>query len=341
MSFHITKNRQEGQSAGKKTGLLDAIGNTPLVRFDKVSKAVGSNVYGKLEFFNPGLSAKDRIARYIVEKAEQNGKLKPGYTLVEATSGNTGLALAMIARAKGYKCILTLKDSVSSDKIDVLRLIGAEVIICPSKVKADDPRSYYEQAKSLAASNPTFYYTDQNYNLDNQESHYASTGPEIWEQSQGQITHLVAAVGTGGTCCGTAQYLKEKNPDIKVIGVDAYGSVLKKYHETGQFDPNELGSYKMDGVGKKIIPANVDFDVIDEFVKVWDKDAAWEAREFMQTEGMIIGHSSGAVLLAIKKIKDKLGPQDNVVAILPDHGMKYYSTIFNDQWMEEHGFNRD
>ena len=340
MSFYTSKSRQDGQGGSTKTGLLDAIGNTPLVRLDKVSRNVGSNVYGKLEFFNPGLSAKDRIAKYIVEKAEQNGKLKPGYTLVEATSGNTGLALAMIARAKGYKCILTLKDSVSSDKINTLRLIGAEVVICPSKVKSDDPRSYYEQAKSLAASNPTFYYTDQNYNLDNQESHYASTGPEIWEQSQGEVTHVVAAVGTGGTLCGSAQFLKEMNPEIIAVGVDAYGSVLKKYHETGKFDPAELGSYTMDGVGKKIIPGNVDFGVIDYFEKVRDVDAAWEAREFMQTEGMIIGHSSGAVLLAIKQLKDKLGPTDNVVAILPDHGMKYYSTIFNDQWMEEHGFWR-
>ena len=315
--------------------MMSSIGNTPLVKLKSFSKLIGANVFAKLEFANPTLSAKDRIAHYIVNKAIDSGELKPGGTLIDATSGNTGMALAFMSRLMGFKCVLTVADKASNEKVNSLKALGAEVVLCPSKVAPEDPRSYYQQAITLSNEIKGAYYTNQNYNPLNCEAHYTSTGPEIWQQMKGQLTHFVATVGTGGTISGTSNYLKEQNPDIQIIGVDAHGSVLKKYHETGIYDISCAHPYKMEGVGKSIIPGNVDFDIIDQFVKVGDLKSALKARTLAKEEGLWGGHSSGAVLQAVFKMKDQLKPEDNIVVIFSDHGSKYLSTIYNDAWVEE------
>ncbi len=318
--------------------ILETIGNTPLIRLNKVAEEVPARVFAKVEAFNPGHSAKDRIALYMIEQAEKSGNLKPGDTIVEATSGNTGFSLAMVARLRGYKCILTVSSKASKAKINMLLALGAKVVTCPAGVAADDSRSYYSRAKQIAAETPNAYYMNQNFNLDNSGGHYHSTGPEIWRQTDGKITHLVVCAGTGGTLSGTARYLKDQNKNIKIIAVDAEGSVLKKYFETGIFDENEIHPYQIEGLGKTIIPANIDFDVIDEFVKVNDKDSALTARKLAADDGIFVGYSSGAAMQAILQIKDRFKPSDVIVTIFSDHGSRYVGKIFNDEWMEKQGF---
>lgn len=320
------------------SSILEAIGNTPMVHLSHISKELGIKVCAKIEGLNPGLSAKDRIAKFIIEQAEAEGLIGPNTTIVEATSGNTGFSLAMVAAVKGYRCICTTTDKSADEKINQLRIMGAEVEVCPASVSAEDPRSYYSRARDIAASIPGGIYINQYFNLANQKAHYHTTGPEIWEQSQGQLTHLIAPASTGGTISGTGQFLKEMNPDIRIIGVDAYGSVLKKYAETGILDPAEAYSYHIEGVGKKIIPGNIDFGVIDEFVKATDKDSALCARQLARTEGIFAGYSSGATLSALYSIAGQLPNNSRVVLILSDHGSKYLSKIYNDAWMIEQGF---
>ncbi len=322
---------------GAYRNVVKAIGNTPLIKLGHLSQQLHTNIYVKTEGANPGLSAKDRIAAYIVAQAELKGLLRPGGTVVEATSGNTGFALAMICALKGYRCVLTVADKASTEKINALKAMGAEIILCPAKVSPKDPRSYYQQALRLADEIPGAYYTNQNFNPENNLAHYHSTGPEIWRQTKGKITHIVGAVGTGGTLGGTARYLKEQNPDIEVIGVDAAGSVLKKYHETGIFDQSIIHSYKMEGIGKTIIPGNVDFDVIDYFIKVNDRDSAHAVRACARQEGLFLGYSSGASLQAATQKKD-WKQSDLVVIISCDHGSKYLSSVYNDDWMKTQGF---
>ncbi len=318
--------------------ILEAIGRTPLVRLNRITEGMSPTVYAKCEGFNPGQSAKDRIALHMIEEAELSGRLRPGGTLIEATSGNTGFSLAMVAAVKGYKCVLTVTSKVSKEKIDSLEAMGAEVIICPKEAKPEDPRSYYKVAERKAKEIPNSLYINQNFNTENARAHYLSTGPEIWEQTQGKITHLVASAGTGGTLSGTAQYLKEKNPAIQIIGVDAYGSALMKYHETGEYDEREIYSYQIEGTGKNIIPANCSFELIDKFVKVTDRESAIRARELALTEGIFAGYSSGAGIQALLQMKGMFTADDVVVLIFPDHGSKYLGKVFNNQWMEEQGF---
>ncbi len=320
--------------------ILELVGNTPLVKLNRVTKGLTGNFYAKIEAFNPGHSAKDRIAIHIIEQAEKAGLLKEGSTIIETTSGNTGFSIAMASIVKGYECILAVSSKSSMDKIDMLRSMGAKVYVCPAHVSADDPRSYYEVAKRLHKETKGSIYINQYFNQLNMEAHYRSTGPEIWEQTGGKITHLVACSGTGGTISGTAKYLKEQNPNIKIIGVDAYGSVLKKYHETGKLDTNEIYPYRIEGLGKNLIPGATDFKVIDEFIKVTDAESAHTAREISRTEGIFAGYTCGAVMQAIKQL-DELNTFDadsNVIAIFPDHGSRYMSKIYSDQWMEDQGF---
>ncbi|MCP3928466.1 MAG: cysteine synthase family protein [Bacteroidetes bacterium] len=321
--------------------ILDTIGNTPLIKLNRITEGIPATVYAKVESFNPGQSAKDRIALYMVEKAEKEGRLHPGDTIVEATSGNTGLALAIVCRVKGYKCVLTVSSKSSSEKIRLLKSMGADVIVCPANVDSEDPRSYYSKAEQLHREIPNSFYLNQNYSHGNSEAHYATTGPEIWEQTEGKITHYVCCAGTGGTLSGTSKYLKEMNPNIRVIGVDAFGSVLKKYWMTGEFDEHEIYPYRVEGLGKAIIPANVYFDLIDEFVKVTDRSSAFRTRELASMEGILAGYSSGSVIQAILKIKNELKPHHTVVGLLPDHGSRYLGKVFNDEWMKEQGFIRE
>jgi len=318
--------------------VIDVIGNTPLIKLNKFNKWIKSTIYAKVEAFNPGQSAKDRIALFMIENAEKSGKLKKGGTIIETTSGNTGFSLAMIAVIKGYRCILCVPQKISTEKLNSLRALGAEVIVCPTNVTADDPRSYYSQAKSLHQQIPNSFYVNQYFNEANIQAHYEMTGPEIWEQTEGKITHYIAPCGTGGTLSGTARYLKEQNPNIKIIGVDAYGSVLKKFHETGNFDNNEIYPYKLEAVGKNIIPDNVDFSVIDQFVKAEDKSSAFRARQLAKREGLFVGYSSGAAMQGVFKIREELKADDYVVVLFPDHGSKYLGKIYNNEWMEEAGF---
>ncbi|MEY3051101.1 MAG: hypothetical protein RLY31_886 [Bacteroidota bacterium] len=318
--------------------ILEAIGRTPLVRLNRITEGMSPTVYVKCEGFNPGQSAKDRIALHMIEEAELSGRLRPGGTLIEATSGNTGFSLAMVAAVKGYKCVLTVTSKVSKEKIDSLEAMGAEVIICPKEAKPEDPRSYYKVAERKAKEIPNSLYINQNFNTENARAHYLTTGPEIWEQTQGKITHLIASAGTGGTLSGTAQYLKEKNPAIQIIGVDAYGSALKKYHETGEYDEREIYSYQIEGTGKNIIPANCSFELIDKFVKVTDRESAIRARELALMEGIFAGYSSGAGIQALLQMKGAFTAEDVIVLILPDHGSKYLGKVFNNHWMEEQGF---
>ncbi|MDB4293617.1 cysteine synthase family protein [Maribacter sp.] len=320
--------------------ILALIGNTPLVRLNRIAESLSGNFYAKVEAFNPGHSAKDRIALHIIEEAERKGILSPGDTIIETTSGNTGFSIAMVSIIKGYQCILAVSSKSSPDKIDMLRSMGANVYVCPAHVSADDPRSYYEVAKRLHKETKGSIYINQYFNELNIDAHYRSTGPEIWEQTKGQITHLVACSGTGGTISGTARYLKEQNPNVKVIGVDAFGSVLKKFHETGKFDEKEIYPYRIEGLGKNLIPAATDFSAIDKYIKVTDEESAHTARELSKTEGIFAGYTSGAVMQALRQL-DKEGEfseDSQVVAIFPDHGSRYMSKIYSDEWMEAQGF---
>ncbi|RRQ48762.1 cysteine synthase family protein [Maribacter algicola] len=320
--------------------ILELIGKTPLVKLNKITENFTGDFYAKVEAFNPGHSSKDRIAIHIIEEAEKKGILTEGSTIIETTSGNTGFSIAMVSIIKGYKCILAVSSKSSADKIDMLRSMGAEVYVCPAHVSADDPRSYYQVAKRLHSETKNSIYINQYFNELNMDAHYRSTGPEIWEQTAGQITHLVACSGTGGTISGTARYLKEQNPNIKIIGVDAYGSVLKKYHETGNLDTNEIYPYRIEGLGKNLIPSATDFQIIDEFIKVTDAESAHTAREISRTEGIFVGYTSGAAMQAVKQL-DELGTFDKdskVVVIFPDHGSRYMSKIYSDQWMDDQGF---
>lgn len=320
--------------------ILDLIGNTPLIKLSKMTEHLKGNFYAKVEAFNPGHSTKDRIALYIINEAEKRGILKPGSTIIETTSGNTGFSLAMVCIVRGYKCILAVSSKSSADKIDMLKAMGAEVYVCPAHVPADDPNSYYEVAKRLHRETPGSVYINQYFNALNIDAHYHTTGPEIWEQTQGKITHLIACSGTGGTISGTARYLKEKNPNIRILGIDAYGSVLQKYHETREFDKNEIYPYRIEGLGKNLIPTATDFDVIDKFTKVTDEDSAHTAREIARTEGLFVGYTSGAVMQGIKQLSEEgeFAEDSNIVAIFPDHGSRYMSKVYSDAWMEAQGF---
>lgn len=318
--------------------IIETIGNTPLVRLHKVIDDIPCPVYAKVESFNPGNSVKDRIALKLVEDAEKAGKLKPGGTIVEGTSGNTGMGLALVAIAKGYKCVFTTNDKQSKEKMDILRAVGAEVVVCPTDVHPDDPRSYYSQARSIAEKTPNSFYVNQYFNLSNQQAHYESTGPELWRQTDGKMTHFVVGVGTGGTISGTGKYLKEQNPNVKVWGIDAYGSALKKYHETGEFDDKEVYSYITEGIGEDLIPSNIDFSVIDYFEKVTDKDGAVMARRLAREEGIFSGYSAGSAIQGLLQLKDRLTPDDFVVVLFHDHGSRYVAKVYNDDWMREQGF---
>ena len=320
--------------------VLDLIGNTPLIKLSKISADLPGNFYAKVEAFNPGHSTKDRIALYIIEEAEKRGILKPGDTIIETTSGNTGFSLAMVSIIKGYDCILAVSSKSSRDKIDMLRSMGAKVYVCPAHVSADDERSYYNVAKRLHEETKGSVYINQYFNELNVDAHYKSTGPEIWEQTGGQITHLVACSGTGGTISGTARFLKEQNPNIKVLGVDAFGSVLKKYHETKEFDNAEIYPYRIEGLGKNLIPTATDFDIIDKFIKVSDEESAHTTRELAKKEGLFVGYTSGAAFQAVKQYAEEGEFDENskVVIIFPDHGSRYMSKVFSDDWMSEQGF---
>ncbi len=318
--------------------ILDTIGNTPLVKMNNITKGIPAKVYAKVEYFNPGHSVKDRMALKMIEDAEKEGKIKPGGTIIEGTSGNTGMGLALAAVVKGYRLICTTTDKQSKEKVDVLRAMGAEVIICPTNVAADDPRSYYSVAAQLNKDIPNSFYPNQYDNLSNRKAHYESTGPEIWEQTEGKITHFVVGVGTGGTISGVAKYLKEQNPDIKIWGIDTYGSVFKKYHETGEFDEKEIYPYITEGIGEDILPQNVDFDLIDKFEKVSDKDGAVMTRRLAKEEGLFLGNSSGSAMAGLMQLKDELSEDDIVVLLFHDHGSRYVAKIYNDDWMRENGF---
>lgn len=321
--------------------ILETIGQTPLVKINKITQDVPATVLAKIESFNPGNSIKDRMALKMIEDAEKAGLLKPGGTIVEGTSGNTGMGLAMAAVIKGYKCIFTTTDKQSKEKIDALKAFGAEVIVCPTDVDPEDPRSYYSVSSRLVEETPNAWKPNQYDNLSNTQANYEQTGPEIWEQTEGKVTHLVVGVGTGGTICGTGKYLKEKNPDIKVWGIDSYGSVFKKYKETGIFDKNEIYPYITEGIGEDFLPKNVDFDVIDYFEKVSDKDGAIMTMELARKEGIFVGNSAGAAMAGVMQLKDRLKEDDVVVVIFHDHGSRYMGKMFNDDWMKEKGFVRD
>lgn len=320
--------------------ILELIGNTPLVKLNRIVNGFSGAFYAKLEACNPGHSAKDRIALHIINKAEEQGILKPNSIIVETTSGNTGFSLAMIAMVKGYQCILAVSDKSSHDKIDMLRAMGAKVYLCPAKVEPEDPRSYYSVAKRIHEETLGSIYINQYFNELNTEAHYLTTGPEIWNQTKGQITHLIACSGTGGTISGTAKYLKEQNPNIKIIGVDAYGSIIQKFHETGEVDMNEAYSYRIEGMGKNLIPSATKFEYIDRFVKVSDEDAAFTARELAHTDGLFMGYTSGAAIQAIKQLNEEneFNADSKVVVILPDHGSRYMTKVYSDKWMEDQGF---
>ena len=321
--------------------ILETIGNTPLVKMNKICRHIPATIYAKLEYFNPGNSVKDRMALKMIEDAEKAGKLKPGGTVIECTSGNTGMGLAMACIIKGYKLICTLSDKQSKEKMDILRAMGAEVYVCPTNVAPEHPDSYYSVAERLNREIPNSFFPNQYNNLSNRQAHYETTGPEIWEQTEGKITHFVVGVGTGGTISGVGKYLKEKNPNIKIWGVDSYGSVFKKYHETGEFDPNEIYSYITEGIGEDILPENVDFSLIDHFEKVTDKDGAIYTRKLARKEGLFLGYSAGSAYAAVEQLKDQLKPTDVVVVLFHDHGSRYVGKVYNDDWMKDRGFLND
>lgn len=318
--------------------ILGTIGNTPLVKLNKVTKGIDALVLAKVETFNPGNSVKDRMAVKMIEDAEADGRLKPGGTIIEGTSGNTGMGLALVAIIKGYKLICVISDKQSKEKMDILRAVGAKVVVCPTDVEPTDPRSYYSVSKRLAEETPNSWYVNQYDNPSNALAHYEQTGPEIWEQTEGKITHFVSGVGTGGTISGIGKYLKEKNPNIKIWGIDTYGSVFKKYHETGIFDENEIYSYITEGIGEDILPKNVDFSLIDGFTKVTDKDAAVYTRKIALEEGIFVGNSAGAAVKGLLQLKEHFKPEDVVVVLFHDSGSRYVGKMFNDDWMRERGF---
>lgn len=318
--------------------ILETIGNTPLVKINKICQEVDALVLAKVETFNPGNSVKDRMAVKMIEDAEADGRLKPGGTIIEGTSGNTGMGLALGAIVKGYKLICVISDKQSKEKMDILRAVGAEVIVCPTNVEPEDPRSYYSVSKRLATEIPNSWYVNQYDNPSNTIAHYEQTGPEIWEQTEGKITHFVVGVGTGGTISGIGKYLKENNPNIKVWGVDTYGLVFKKYHETGIFDENEIYPYITEGIGEDILPKNVDFSIIDGFTKVTDKDAAIYTRKLAKEEGIFVGNSAGAAIKGLLQLKEHFKKDDVVVVLFHDHGSRYVGKMFNDDWMRDRGF---
>jgi len=320
--------------------ILQLIGNTPLIKLNRMVEGFKGEYFAKFEAFNPGHSNKDRIAFHIIEEAERKGLLKPGATVIETTSGNTGFSLAMVSMIKGYNCILAVSSKSSKDKINMLSAMGAQVHVCPANVAADDPRSYYEVAKRLHSEIKESVYINQYFNELNVEAHYSTTGPEIWEQTNGEITHLVASSGTGGTISGSAKFLKEQNPNIQIIGVDAYGSVLKKYHETQEFDPKEIYPYRIEGLGKNLIPSATHFEYIDRFEKVTDEESAHTARKVTRTEGMFVGYTSGAAMQAVIQLSEEnyFKKDSKVVVMFPDHGSRYMSKIYSEEWMEEQGF---
>ena len=325
---------------GITNNILDLIGNTPLVRLNKITKDLDGQFLAKYEAFNPGHSMKDRIATHIVDQAEKRGILKKGSKVIETTSGNTGFSIALVCIIKGYECILAVNSKASKGKINMLRAMGAKVYVCPANVSADDPRSYYQVAKRLHAETADSVYINQYFNDLNSEAHYLSTGPEIWEQTEGKVTHVIAASGTGGTISGVGKYLKEQNPKVQVLGVDAFGSILKKFHETSDFDTKEIYPYRIEGLGKNLIPSATNFDVIDVFEKVTDEAAAHKARQLAMVEGLFTGYTSGAVLQATTQYAEKGYFDENsvVVMILPDHGSRYMEKIYSDEWMREQGF---
>ena len=318
--------------------ILETIGNTPLVRLNTITKDIPALVLAKIESFNPGNSVKDRMALKMVEDAESDGRLKPGGVIIEGTSGNTGMGLALAAIVKGYRLICVSNDKQSKEKFDVLRAMGAEVVVCPTEVAPEDPRSYYSVSKRLSEETPDSWYVNQYDNPSNSVAHYEQTGPEIWEQTEGKITHFVVGVGTGGTISGVAKFLKEKNPKIKIWGIDTYGSVFKKYHETGIFDENEIYPYVTEGIGEDILPENVNFELIDQFEKVTDQDAALYTRKLAREEGIFAGNSCGAAVKGVLQLKDHFTPDDVVVVLLHDSGSRYIGKIYNDDWMIEKGF---
>jgi cystathionine beta-synthase len=321
--------------------ILQTIGNTPLVRLHRVAADIPALVLAKVETFNPGHSIKDRMAVKMIDDAEARGDLRPGGTIIECTSGNTGMGLALVGCVRGYRCIFTTTDKQSKEKVDMLKALGAEVIVCPTNVEPEDPRSYYAVARRLSTEIPNSFWCNQYDNLSNRQAHYESTGPEIWQQTAGKITHFVVGVGTGGTVSGTAKYLKEQNPNIQVWGGDTYGSVFKKYHETGIFDPKEIYPYITEGIGEDILPANVDFSLINKFEKVSDKDAAIWARRLAREEGILLGYSAGSAMGALWQLRDQLTKDDVVVLVFHDHGSRYVGKIYNDDWMRERGFLDD
>ncbi|PJR05152.1 cystathionine beta-synthase [Avrilella dinanensis] len=318
--------------------ILETIGNTPLVQINHITKELPCQVLAKVEYFNPGHSCKDRMALKMVEDAEKDGRLQPGGTIIEGTSGNTGMGLALAAIVKGYKLICVISDKQSKEKMDILRAVGAEVVVCPTNVEPEDPRSYYSVSKRLAEETPNSWYVNQYDNPSNTQANYEQTGPEIWEQTKGRITHFVVGVGTGGTISGIGKYLKEQNPNVKIWGVDTYGSVFKKYHETGVFDENEIYPYVTEGIGEDILPENVDFSIIDGFTKVTDKDAAVYTRRLAKEEGLFVGMSAGSAIKGVLQFKEHFKPDDVVVVLFHDSGSRYVAKIFNDDWMKEMGY---
>ncbi len=318
--------------------ILETIGNTPLIRLNKIVKDLPCIVLAKVEYFNPGNSVKDRMALTMIEAAEKDGRLKPGGTIIEGTSGNTGMGLALAAIIKGYKCIFTTTDKQSKEKVDILKAVGAEVIVCPTNVDPEDPKSYYSVSKRLATEIPNSFYVNQYDNLANRQAHYEQTGPEIWQQTEGKVTHLVVATGTGGTITGAGKYLKEMNPDIKVWAIDSYGSLLTKYFETGELDMKEVHPYITEGIGEDFVPQNYDMSVIDKFVRVTDKDGAVMARRIAKEEGIFVGYSAGSALQGLFQLKEGLKKSDVVVVVFCDHGSRYVAKVYNDQWMMERGF---
>lgn len=318
--------------------ILETIGNTPMIKMNNITKDLPGTILAKVEYFNPGHSVKDRMALQMIENAEKEGLIKPGGTIIECTSGNTGMGLALAAIVKGYKLICTLSDKQSKEKMDILRAMGAEIHVCPTNVAPEHPDSYYSVAERLNKEIPNSYYPFQYDNPGNAQAHYESTGPEIWEQTDGKITHFVVGVGTGGTISGVGKYLKEKNPNIKIWGADTYGSVFKKYHETGEFDENEVYSYITEGIGEDILPKNVDFSVIDHFEKITDKDGALVTRELAKKEGLFLGYSAGSAFQVLRQMKHELKEDDVVVVLFHDHGSRYVGKVFNDDWMRDRGF---